>query len=185
MLQVTDGYNSNTNEYSAVVLADGRKPICKPGHMCGTVLLASTWQFGQPEHITRGNLFRSDYSEVLKMHRGVWHLIASEDSNGWCNLTVDAYDCSSLKGGENLRSMRFEGLKFKIDNDDMTIVVPEFQNDDFNVMLEEVFSSHSGILTPAFRALAKSVLDKKAGVVYAIPSTRQNKRGYHAEGQGH
>jgi hypothetical protein len=166
MTRLQDGYNSITKTTSVVALADGRKPFGKPNQFGNEIFLVPFWEQGMPNYFTRGNQLRHDYSNVIHAKRGVWYLKAKEAADGWNDVSIRFYD--TLKNNEEeFAFITFEGIRFKFENE-LIVALPSYDNDDYNVLLEESLSSSDGVLAPAFQALAKGVLAKKANPYYSI-----------------
>ena len=166
MTRLQDGFNSTTQTATVVALADGRKPFGKPNQFGNEIILTPFWENGMPSYFTRGNQLRSDYSKVIRSKRGVWYLKANEGENGWIDMSVRFYD-TLRNDSEEFSYIEFDGIKFQ-NSKELVICIPKYENEDHDVMLEESLTNSSGILVPAFRALAKGMLAKVAGANYSI-----------------
>ena len=130
--------------------ADGTKPRMSAqfndtlNELVGVMVLVDKWQESFPMHYTVGKTLRKDYANALGVRKGVFTMEATLLHDYTFGIELSFIDTSS----SDFEIVSFKGILF--DPNERTIQLPQLENDDHTVFLEE---SLVGMLKPGFEAV--------------------------------
>lgn len=170
MLNLIDGYSNGT--LSAVALGNGKRPFAALNGRVGVIQLVDKFEGDMPQNFSKGNYLPFAYQEVLQADRGVWTLRGKKGQGAEWNCALTFLHTSVKDEYGKFPMIVFQGITVEKSGHETGLVIPRYQNEDYDVLLEEALTGSTGILVPLVKAFAFASVNPvrlKGGTVYSRP----------------